>query len=233
MKNKNIKHIAIIMDGNRRYAKKNHMPTIWGHEKGAQKLRDVIGWCLDLGIKELTLYTFSMQNFNREEKEVQGLFDLFYKHFDKLKEDKGIFKNKIRVKVAGRKHLFPERLQKAIQEIEDLTKEHDNLIMNFAMAYGGREEIVDAAKRIAEEVKFNDISVEEVDENLFAQKLYLNSDPDIVIRTGGDNRTSNFLPWQTVCSEWFFPDSFWPELSKEEFIGILDNFTNRQRRFGK
>jgi tritrans,polycis-undecaprenyl-diphosphate synthase [geranylgeranyl-diphosphate specific] len=228
-----IKHVAIIMDGNRRFARKNKLLEGKGHEKGAEKLADVIKWCLEKEIKELTLYTFSMQNFNRDKKEVEGLFGLFRKHFEKLKDDKKIEENKIRIKVIGRKHLFPEDLQKSIFNIEEKTKNNDNLTINFAMAYGGREEIVDAAKRIAKEVKFNDLSIEEIDEKLFAEKLYLNSNPDIVIRTGGDHRTSNYLPWQTTYSEWFFTESLWPELSKEEFTNILDNFNNRQRRFGK
>lgn len=228
-----IKHIAIIMDGNRRFAKKNSLAEGKGHEKGAEKLADVIKWCLEAKIKELTLYTFSMQNFNRDKKEVDGLLGLFRKHFDKLKDDKKITENKIRIKVIGRKYLFPEDLQKSILEIEQKTEEHDNLTINFAMAYGGREEIVDAAKLIAEEVKFNNISVEEIDENMFAQKLYLNSNPEIVIRTGGDHRTSNYLPWQTVYSEWFFTESLWPEFSEKEFLEIINKFNERERRFGK
>ena len=233
MEDKTPKHIAIIMDGNRRYAKKLHLPSGVGHEKGAEKLREVIDWCLEAEIKELTLYTFSMQNFNRDEKEVKGLFNLFKKHFDKLKDDKNLHKNKIRIKVVGRKYLFPENMQKSIQEIEEVTKKYDNLTINFAMAYGGREEILDAVRQIAEEVKYNDVEVKEIDEAIFAQKLYLNSDPEIVIRTGGDRRTSNFLPWQTIYSEWFFTESLWPELGKEEFFGILDIFSKRERRFGK
>ncbi|MFH1440040.1 MAG: polyprenyl diphosphate synthase [Candidatus Woesearchaeota archaeon] len=226
-------HIAVVMDGNRRFAKKQSLLLGKGHESGAKKLEKVIDWCLEIGLKELTLYTFSMQNFNRDKKEVDDLFRLFRKHFNKLKDDKRIFKNRIRIKVIGRKHLFPEDMQKSIAEIEELTKKHDNLTINFAMAYGGREEIVDAARLIAEEVKYNDISIEEIDEKMFAEKLYLKSDPDIVIRTGGDHRTSNFLPWQTVYSEWFFVNNLWPELSKKEFMDIADMFNKRERRFGK
>ena len=228
-----LKHIAIIMDGNRRYAKKLKLSSGKGHEKGAEKLFDVVDWCLEFKIKELTLYTFSMQNFNRQKSEVKTLFFLFKKYFTKLKDDKKIHNNRIRIRIIGRTHLFPPDLQKSIREITEKTKDYDNLIINFAMAYGGREEIVDAAKQISEEVKFSDLNIEEINEKLFSEKLYLNSDPDIVIRTGGDTRTSNFLPWQTIYSEWFFTKSLWPEFSKEEFTGILNEFRERQRRFGK
>ncbi len=228
-----ITHIAIIMDGNRRFAQKQGLDKIKGHDSGAKKLSEVIEWCLEYKIKELTLYTFSMQNFSREKREVDTLFSLFRKHFERLKDDEKISKNKIRIKVIGRTHLFPEDLQKSIRDIEEKTKDNDNFMLNFAMAYGGREEIVDAVKRIAEEVKFGSINIESVDEKSFAEKLYLNSDPDIVIRTGGDKRTSNFLPWQTVYSEWFFTESLWPEFSKEEFMQMLNEFNSRERRFGK
>lgn len=230
---KNPAHIAIIMDGNRRYAKKLNLSSRKGHEKGAEKLFDVVDWCLEFKIKELTLYTFSMQNFNRSKEEVSLLFGLFKKYFIKLKDDKRIINNKIKIKVIGRTHLFPEDLQKAIKNIEEKTTKYNNLKINFAMAYGGREEIVDAAKQIAEEVKFSDLHIDEINEQTFGDKLYLNSNPDIVIRTGGDTRTSNFLPWQTIYSEWFFTKSLWPEFSKEEFVGILNEFRERQRRFGR
>lgn len=230
---KNPTHIAIIMDGNRRYAKKLNLSSGKGHEKGAERLFDVVEWCLEFKIKELTLYTFSMQNFNRQKSEVELLFSLFKRYFMKLKDDKKIHNNKIRIKIIGRTHLFPDDLQKSIREIIEKTKEYNNLTLNFAMAYGGREEIIDAAKQIAEEVKFSDLHIDEINEQTFAEKLYLNSNPDIVIRTGGDTRTSNFLPWQTIYSEWFFTKSLWPEFSKEEFIGVLNEFRERKRRFGK
>lgn len=230
---KNPTHIAIIMDGNRRYAKKLNLSSGKGHEKGAERLFDVVDWCLEFKIKELTLYTFSMQNFNRQKSEVETLFFLFKKYFTKLKDDKKIHNNKIKIKVIGRTHLFPDDLQKSIRDIIEKTKDYNNLILNFAMAYGGREEIIDAAKQIAEEVKFNDFNIDEINEQTFSDKLYLNSNPDIVIRTGGDTRTSNFLPWQTVYSEWFFTKSLWPEFSKEEFLSIIKEFNERQRRFGR
>ena len=177
-----------------------------------------------------------MQNFSREKREVDTLLNLFRKHFEKLKDDNKISKNRIRVRVICRIHMFPEDLQRSIYEIMEKTKTHDNLTINFAMAYGGREEIVDAVRKIAEDVKFGSINItniDSIDEKMFASKLYLNSDPEIVIRTGGDKRTSNFLPWQTIYSEWFFTTSLWPEFSKEEFVKILDEFNSRERRFGK
>jgi tritrans,polycis-undecaprenyl-diphosphate synthase [geranylgeranyl-diphosphate specific] len=233
---KQVKHIAIIMDGNRRFAQKQGLDKVRGHDSGAKKLGEVIEWCLEYRIKELTLYTFSMQNFSREKREVDTLLNLFRKHFEKLKDDNKISKNRIRVRVIGRIHMFPEDLQRSIYEIMEKTKTHDNLTINFAMAYGGREEIVDAVRKIAEDVKFGSINItniDSIDEKMFASKLYLNSDPEIVIRTGGDKRTSNFLPWQTIYSEWFFTTSLWPEFSKEEFVKILDEFNSRERRFGK
>ena len=170
------KHIAMIMDGNRRYAKKLHLPAGVGHEKGAEKLSNVIKWCLEAEIKELTLYAFSMQNFHRKQEEVEGLFKLFRKHFAKLNDDKSIIEKKIRIKVVGRKHLFPNDIQESIAKIEEKTKQHDNLTINFAMAYGGREEIVDAARKIASEIKHNEITAEEIDNETFANHLYFKSD---------------------------------------------------------
>lgn len=227
-----IRHIAIIMDGNRRYAEKNNLPAGKGHDKGAEKVKEALKWCREIGVKELTLYTFSVQNFNRSEDEKHYLFNLLNKHFDRLKDDKELYENKIRIRVIGKKELFPKDVRKRLEEIEERTKHHDKFLLNFAMAYGGREEIVDACRKIAKDVKESKINVDDIDEELINKSMYLSSKPDLVIRTGGDYRTSNFLTWQTPYSEWFFPETLWPEFSKEDFMEIIGQFKSRERRFG-
>lgn len=226
-------HIAIIMDGNRRYAKKKNLSLLDGHRKGAEKLTQVLEWCKEFNIKELTLYTFSMQNFSRTKEEVDFLMNLFREYFAKFMKDKTFEKNKIKVKAIGRKQLFPQDIQQSMTELENKTKNYDNHLLNFAMGYGGREEIVDAFITLAKKIENKTLSSEEITELTINDALYLSSAPDILIRTGGEQRLSNFLLWQCSYTELFFVDKFWPEFSKEEFASILKQFNERERRFGK
>lgn len=227
------RHIGIILDGNRRYAKQRGLPSLEGHRKGFDKLKELAQWCKDLDIKELTLYCFSMQNFNRNPDEVSYLMDLFEKAGNEFADDPGIHKNKVRIRAIGRTHLFPARVQKALARVQEATQTYDSYRINLALAYGGREEIVDAVKKIVHAAKTNGVSPETVTEEFLGEHLYLNSNPDMIIRTGGDQRTSNFLPWQSVYSEWFFLPTTWPEFSKELLVKIIDEFKQRERRFGK
>lgn len=229
---KEIRHVAMIMDGNRRWAQKRLINRLLGHREGAKRIVDVIDWCLELGIKELTLYTFSVQNFNRSKEEVAYLFTIFRDNLDKIIKHKNLSQKGIRIRTIGRLEMFPPDIQKGVRKLMKATEQHSNITVNFAFGYGGREEIVDACKKIAEEVKYNGVLPEHITEEYFAQHLYLNSDPDIMIRTGGEMRISNFLLWQNSYTELFFTPTLWPALTKEEFVKIINEFKGRERRFG-
>ncbi|MBI2558640.1 di-trans,poly-cis-decaprenylcistransferase [Candidatus Woesearchaeota archaeon] len=225
------KHIAIILDGNRRYAKKLGMQPWKGHEFGVKKLEELLEWCRELGVKEVTLYSFSTENFKRTKQEKNFLFDIFKNEFNNMKYKGSIFKNRIRVNVIGRLDMFPKDIRKSMKEIMYKTRNHNNFIVNFAMAYGGRQEIVDAFKKIIKETK--NLKPSQIDEELITENLYLKSEPDMVIRPGGETRTSNFLTWQSVYSEFVFLDKLWPEFTKKDLIKCIEEFKRRERRFGE
>lgn len=227
------KHIAFIMDGNRRFSRRLMLKPWKGHEWGVKKVKTVLEWCKECSIREITLYTFSIENFNRPKKEFEYLMKLFIKEFKSPETIKMIMDNNIRVNVIGRLWKFPEELQKAIKNLMDMTKDNSEYTVNFAMAYGGRSEVTDAAKRIAEQVSQGRLDVDSINEEVFRKNLYLASDPDLIIRTGGEKRLSNFLPFQGAYAELIFVESMWPELKKEEFIEALAEYKARSRRFGR
>ncbi len=227
------KHIGIIMDGNRRFAKRLMLKPWKGHEWGAKKLASVLKWCQEYDIRELTVYTFSIQNFNRPKEEFDYLMKTFETNFEELKKDKRIYENKIRINIIGRIGMFPKNIQEKIKEIMELTKSHNKYIINFAMGYGGKEEVIDAAKKIALQVKEGKLNIEEINEEVFKKNLYLSSEPDLIIRTGGEKRSSNFLAFQSAYSEYVFIEKMWPEFEKEDFIYCLEEYSKRKRRFGK
>ena len=231
--NKIPKHVAIILDGNRRFSKRLMMKPWKGHEWGAKKIKSVLDWCKEFDIRELTLYTFSVENFNRPKKEFNYLMSLFREGFDKLKDDPRIYKNKIKVNVIGRIWMFPKDVQERMNYIIEKTKNHDKNIINFAMAYGGRHEVVDAVKKIAEQLKKGKLKIEDINEESFSRNLYMADEPDLIIRTGGEKRLSNFLPLQGAYSELIFLDKMWPEFEKEDFIYCMEEYSKRERRFGK
>ena len=231
--NRNPEHIGIILDGNRRFAKRLNLDPWKGHEFGYEKLKKLFKWCKELDIKELTLYCFSMQNFNRPKKEFDYLMDIFEKAFNEVSTDENIHKYKIRINVIGRYYLFPEKVQEKIKKVMDLTKNYNNYRINVALAYGGREEIIDAVKKIAEKLKNKELKINEINEKTFAENLYLDKEPNLIIRTGGEQRTSNFLPWQSIYSEWFFLEKAWPEFEKQDLINVIEEYKNRERCFGK
>ncbi len=226
------RHIGIILDGNRRFAKRLMIKPWKGHEWGVKKLEKLLNWCRELDIKELTLYAFSIDNFNRPKEEFDYLMDVFRDSFDRLKNDPRIDKYKIRINIIGRINLFPKDLQKKMYYIMNKTKNYKNYIINFAMAYGGRAEIIDAVKKIAEQIKKGKLNIKNINEKLFAKNLYLNSEPDLIIRTGGEKRTSDFLNFQSGYSEWIFLDKLWPEFDKKDFISCIYQYKLRARRFG-
>ena len=223
------KHVAVVLDGNRRYAKKLLIPQLMGHEKGFNKIKDLLNWCLDIGVKELTLYCFSTENFNRDKKEVDYLFNLFRKKIDIFKEDDVIVDNKVKITFAGRLSMFPEDMQEKMKEVMEKTKDHEEYKLNLALAYGAKSEIVDAVKKIVSD----NIKPEDVNEGIITERLYLSDDVDLFIRPGGEKRLSNFLLWQASYAELYFSDKLWPEFSKEDFLDAIEWFKERKRRFGK
>ncbi|MFH1849650.1 MAG: polyprenyl diphosphate synthase [archaeon] len=227
------KHIAIILDGNRRFSKKLRARPWKGHEWGAKKVEMLFSWCEEYGITELTLYTFSLENFQRSRTEVSYLMNLFRKEFDRLKDDERIARNRIRINFAGRLHLFPEDIQERMNGLMESTGKHSRYIVNFAMGYGGRAEIVDAARKIAEQVKSGRLKIEGINEETFSRNLYLSGEPDMIIRTGGEVRTSNFLNYQGAYSEWVFLEKTWPEFEKKDLADCIAEYAKRERRFGK
>jgi len=231
-KGKHPKHVGIILDGNRRFAKRLMLEPWKGHEYGFEKLKNLFQWCKELDIKELTLYCFSMQNFNRPKKEFDYLMDIFEKAGNEAAEDKHVHEYKIKVKAIGRTYLFPEKVQKALKRVEEATKDYSDYKINLALAYGGREEIIDGIKQLGRDIDEGKLDPKDLNEETFAKFLYIDSDPDLIIRTGGDHRTSNFLAWQSIYSEWFFLQKCWPEFDKEDLVQVIDQFKNRERRFG-
>lgn len=235
-KDKIPKHVAIIMDGNRRYSKiQGNLSAIEGHKRGVDTLENVLEWCIDLGIDIVTVYAFSTENFKRSEKEVKDLMNLFVESFLSISTNKKIHKNKVRLKAVGRLDLFPEDVRDAIKDAEKSTEQYTQRLINIAMGYDGRVEIVDAFKKIAKKVQKGELDPEDIDENMINDNLYTAGleDPNLVIRTSGEERLSGFLLWQSSYSELYFTDSLWPELRKVDFLRAIRSYTQRQRRFGK
>jgi len=223
---KQVKHLAIILDGNRRFAKRLLLEPWRGHELGAEKIEKLFDWCAELEIKQVSLYCFSMENFDRPEKEKNFLMNLFKKEFRKYLGSEKIRENGIRIKFIGERQMFDEELQELMGKIEEETGENNKFLFNFCMAYGGRQEIVQACRNIVE-------NKEEVSEENLRKNLWLEDEPELIIRTGGEIRTSNFLMFQSAYSEWIFLDKTWPEFDKSDLISCLEEFRNRERRFGK
>lgn len=227
------KHIGIVLDGNRRFAKRLMKKPWEGHKLGFDKVRKLFDWTAKLGIKELTLYCFSMQNFNRPKQEFNYLMRQFKAAFDDISENRDIKKNRIRIKAIGRTELLPEDVQKAIKKAEHATQNYNNYLINIAIAYGGREEIVDAVKRIGRLIEDRKITDSEITEELVTRNLYTGDEPDLIIRTGGERRTSNFLIWQSNYSEWMFIEKMWPEFEEKDLIQCIEDYRQRERRYGQ
>ncbi|MEM1578466.1 MAG: polyprenyl diphosphate synthase [Archaeoglobaceae archaeon] len=226
------KHIAIIMDGNRRFARKMGLKDYLGHEFGSKKAEDVLEWCWQLGVKMLTLYAFSTENFSRSEEEKQNIFKIFERELKKLIEDRRTYERGVKVKVVGRKDLLPNKILNIVEEVEKATENHSKCFLNIAVAYGGRQELIDATRKILEKVKKGELRVEEIDEKVVEENLYnpnhLYSKVDIVIRSGGEKRLSNFLPWQTANSVAYFCDVYWPEFRKIDLLRAIREWQRRR-----
>ncbi|MBU2515602.1 di-trans,poly-cis-decaprenylcistransferase [bacterium] len=228
-------HIGVILDGNRRFARGKGMEATKGHVFGADKVEDLLRWCWKLDIKIITLYAFSTENFSRSEEEVKTLMELLANKIKKFQAEPSIKKNKVRIKVIGRLEYLSKELNEEIARAEELTKDHDNFFLNIAISYGGRAEIIDAVKKIACQVEKKEISVEEIDEELLSKNLYTNGipDPDLIIRTSGEERLSGFLLWQSAYSELYFTEVFWPAFRMIDFWRAIRIYQQRERRYGK
>jgi undecaprenyl diphosphate synthase len=226
-------HIAVIMDGNGRWAKKRNLPRTAGHYQGMTAVENIVEACDDLGVKILTVFAFSTENWQRPQAEVSLLMKLL-KDFAAQKLTK--LKNKnVQVKILGDLNLLPKEARMAVEKAVKDTKENTGLIFNIALNYGGRWDIVEAAKKIAEEVEQGKLKACNINEECFAKRLSTSSlpDPDLLIRTSGEQRLSNFLLWQLAYSEFYYTDIYWPDFDKNELIAAISHYQKRQRRFGK
>lgn len=229
-------HVAFIMDGNRRFAKKIGLGHVkYGHQLGAKKVDNILRWCWNLDIKVVTLYAFSLENFQRPPDEVEAIMNLARQYFVKLAKDRDVHDYRVRVKAIGRLNLLPPPVQAAIKHVEEVTMNHDQYLLQIAIGYSGRAELVDAVKAIARKVKQGLIDVDEIDEDYIDQHLYTGGapDPDLIIRTSGEERLSGFLLWQSAYSELYFADVYFPAFRKIDLWRAIRTFQKRERRFGK
>lgn len=230
-------HIGIILDGNRRWAWERELTPLAGHLMGAKVGEEVLSWCLDYGIKTLTIYTFSTENFTRPSEEVKAVLKIVEEEARKLGKDKRLHTHRVRVKTLGRIDLLPESLRDTLVQLENETQSYDGHFLNVAIAYTGRAEIVDATKKIVEDFGQGQFSLKQIDEDLFHKYLYTahlpNPNPDLVIRTSGEERLSGFLLWQSAYSELVFVDVYWPEFRRIDFLRAIRLYQMRHRRFGR
>lgn len=223
-------HIAIILDGNGRWAKKRGMPRTYGHENGVKKLIETARTCNKLGVKELTVFAFSTENWNRPTEEIEYLMSTPVEYIENnLEELKG--KN-IRINFVGRKDRFPTPTLDAINKVMLTTQNNTGMLLNIAFDYGGRNDIVEATKIIAGRVRNKDLSINEIDEEYFTRQLFVSTNVDLLIRTSGELRVSNFLLWQMAYAEFYFTKCLWPDFNEKELMKAIKSFNKRKRRFG-
>ncbi|MBF0357430.1 MAG: di-trans,poly-cis-decaprenylcistransferase [Magnetococcales bacterium] len=226
------RHIAIVMDGNRRWARAHFLPSLEGHRRGVKAVRRTIEACLEFEVPILTLYTFSSENWNRSKEEVSALMGLLALHLRKEMDE--LVSEGVRFKALGRISELPENIQVLVRDLEEQTKDNTKLFFNIALNYGGRQELVDASRQLAQKVLDGELKPEDIDEEIFAKHLTTagQADPDLWIRTGGDHRVSNFLLWQLAYSEMVFLPIYWPEFNATYLRQAIDEFGERERRFG-
>ncbi len=231
-KNKLPRHIAIIMDGNGRWAKKNALRRIAGHKKGAEAVRNTVRTCREIGIQYLTLYAFSVENWRRPANEVEALMSLLEEFL--ISELKEMLDNNIRLATIGNINALSERVKKVLYKTLEQTSKNSGMTLNLALSYGGRDEIVEAVKKILRDNEAGEIKKEDMTREIFSKYLYTADmpDPDLLIRTSGEYRLSNFLLWQSAYTELYFVDVLWPDFSRENLIEIIADYQSRERRFG-
>ncbi|MFZ8801105.1 MAG: polyprenyl diphosphate synthase [Candidatus Nanopusillus sp.] len=233
------KHIAVIPDGNRRYARKYNLSIYEAYRTGSERILEFINWCMEFGIKVVTFFVISYDNFLKRSKEdVDAVLGLLGEKIKKIREYKNIIEDKVKIKIIGRTHLLPDDIQKEIKLVEDLTKNNSRYYLNLAIVYGGRQEIIDGIKRLFEDFKKSIIDINNLDESLFMRYLYFGDEipypePDLIIRTSGEYRISNYLLYQAAYSELYFIEKYWPEITKEDFINAIEWYKKRERRFGR
>lgn len=230
-----VNHLAIIMDGNRRFAWRSNLATGLGHRIGKQKLERVLDWVLELNIPWFTVYALSTENLNRPQEELDVLFDLYVEGLRDIADDERIHENKVRVNIIGRRELLPERVNDAIDYAESKTADYDQFVFTVCLAYGSREEMITAIQSIAKDFAAGDISLDAINQQAVSDRLYTADmpDPDLVIRTSGEERISNFLLWQMAYSELYFTDVFWPSFSKKDLLKAIRTYQERGRRYGE
>ena len=230
-------HVALILDGNRRWAKRHLTLTQKGHWRGADAVENLLDWCEQLDIKIITLYALSAENLARQDEELEYLYDLIQMRLEKLYKDPRIHKNKMRVKGIGRIELLPDSIKEILQKLDEATKGYEDHFLNIALAYGGQLELVDAIKKIGEKIKEGSLDINEIDKDEIESNLYTShlpqSSPDMILRTSGEKRLSGFLMWQSAYSELVFMDIFWPEFRKIDLMRAIRTFQERKRRMGK
>ncbi len=229
------KHVSIIMDGNRRFAWNKSSPVGLGHSEGKEKLKEVMDWVLDLGIPYFTVYALSTENITeREDDELDVLYDLYVSGLHEISEDSRIHDRGVRVQVVGRLGMLPKRVRDAISHAEEVTSQYSDFTFTVCLAYGGREEIIDAVKSVAVDHASGNLDIDSIDSSEINNRMYASElpDPDLVIRTSGEERISNFLLWQIAYSELHFSDVFWPSFSKSDLYEAIESYQQRRRRYG-
>ena len=230
-------HVAVILDGNRRWAERHLTVPREGHWKGADSVENLLDWCEELDIKIITLYALSSENLERKDEELEYLYELIHRRLEKLFNDSRIHRNRMRVKAIGSIELLPDSIKQVLKKLDNATKEYNDHFLNIALAYGGQNELVDAVKKIGEKIKNGSLSIEEINKKEIESNLYTShlpqSSPDMILRTSGEKRLSGFLMWQSAYSELIFMDIFWPEFRKIDLMRAIRIFQERKRRIGK
>ncbi|MDY4885386.1 MAG: isoprenyl transferase [Alphaproteobacteria bacterium] len=228
-----LNHIAVIMDGNGRWATKRGLPRTAGHKKGAEVVVQIAKAAKEFGVKYLTLYAFSTENWKRSPEEIGALMQLLRQYLDK--NFKELEQNDVKIRFIGERYMLDADIVEKMERLEQKTAENKSLVLQIALSYGSRQEILNTAKEIAERVKNGDMQPQDIDEQTFSAMLYTGGvpDPDLLIRTSGEQRISNYLLWQIAYSELFFTKTLWPDFAKEEFKSIIENYQTRERRYGK
>ncbi|WP_303863271.1 isoprenyl transferase [Alkalibaculum bacchi] len=226
------KHIAIIMDGNGRWAKKRFQPRLFGHRAGIESLREIIQASSDLGIKALTVYAFSTENWKRPKSEVDGLMKMLVEYFKKEIEE--LNRNNVKIRIIGEKSALSKEVKSTIEKAERRTEDNEGLFFNVAINYGGRNEIIQGIKALYQDMIMGKYSTEDLNEDMFTEYLFTENleDPDLIIRTSGELRMSNFLIWQSAYSELYFTDILWPDFKKEDYYDAICDYQKRKRKFG-
>lgn len=231
--NNNLQHIAVIMDGNGRWAAKRGLPRNAGHKKGAEVVIETAKAVKELDVPYLTIYAFSTENWKRSKQEVDGLMNLLRQYLDSNFEE--LEKNDVRIRFIGERGMLDADIVNKMENLEKRTISNKSLVLQIALSYGSRQEIVNAVKKAAQKVKNGELAITDIDENEFSQMLYTAEvpDPDLLIRTSGEQRLSNYLLWQLAYTELFFTNTLWPDFNKEELKSIIENYKTRERRYGK